>query len=139
VAEADCIFCRIVAGEAPAHRVREDERTLTFLDLFPVGRGHLLVVPKRHGENIFEVAAEDLQAVMGVSQRMAFALRRSLAPDGIGIHQLNGAAAGQTVFHYHMHLIPRHMGDPPVLHGRVQGDDAELARTCAEIRAALGE
>lgn len=138
MASPDCIFCRIVAGDAPAHRVHEDERTLTFLDLFPVGRGHLLVVPKTHGENLFEVGAEDLQAVMAVSQRMAFALREALAPDGIGVHQLNGAAAGQTVFHYHMHLIPRHMGDPPALHGRVQGDDAELARTAAEIRAALG-
>ena len=139
MSKPDCIFCHIVAGDAPAHRVHEDERTLTFLDLFPVGRGHLLVVPKRHGENLFDVDPEDLQAVMAVSRRMAFALREALAPDGIGVHQLNGAAAGQTVFHYHMHLIPRNQGDPPVLHGRVQGEESELARTAAEIRAVLAD
>ncbi len=134
---ADCIFCRIVAGDAPAHRVHEDERTLTFMDLFPVGEGHLLVVPKKHGENLFEVEVEDLLAVMEVSKRMAHALRRALAPDGIGVHQLNGAAAGQTVFHYHMHLIPRNQGDPIALHGRTEGDPARLAELAVLISRAL--
>jgi len=134
---ADCIFCRIIAGEAPAHLVHEDELTLTFMDLFPVGQGHLLVVPKRHYENIFEADEESLRAVMANSRRLAHAQRRALAPDGIGVHQLNGAAAGQTVFHYHMHLIPRNQGDPIALHGRTKGEDAELAAVAGRIRGEL--
>ena len=136
--EADCIFCRIVAGEAPAHRIYEDERLLAFMDLFPVGKGHLLIIPKQHGENLFEVEEEDLTGVIRLSKRIAEAQREALGPDGIGVYQLNGAAAGQTVFHYHMHLIPRNHGDPLSLHGRVQGDDQELADVAAQLRKALG-
>ena len=134
---ADCIFCRIIAGEAPAHLVHEDELTLTFMDLFPVGQGHLLVVPKRHYENIFEADEESLRAVMANSRRLAHAQRRALAPDGIGVHQLNGAAAGQTVFHYHMHLIPHMQGNPLQVHSRKPGDPERLAETAERLAAAL--
>ncbi|MCP5060823.1 MAG: HIT family protein [bacterium] len=136
-AATSCIFCRIVEGDAPCDRVHEDELTLTFMDLFPVGEGHVLVVPKRHFENIFEADETSLLAVMANSRRIAHALKAALAPDGIGVHQLNGAAAGQTVFHYHMHLIPRNTGDPVALHGRTEGDPVELKATAARIRAAL--
>lgn len=137
--EKRCIFCRIVEGDAPCDRVHEDELTLTFMDLFPVGEGHVLVVPKRHFENIFEADDASLLAVMANSRRVARALKAALGPDGIGVHQLNGAAAGQTVFHYHMHLIPRNEGDPVLLHGRVEGDPMALKTTAARIRAALDD
>ncbi|MBW2395850.1 MAG: HIT family protein [Deltaproteobacteria bacterium] len=134
-----CIFCRIIAGDAPCDLVHEDELTVAFMDLFPVREGHLLVVPKRHCENIFEADEASLLAVMANSRRLAQALKAAIAPDGIGVHQLNGAAAGQTVFHYHMHLIPRNQGDPPVLHGRVEGEPEALKTMATRIRTALDD
>jgi histidine triad (HIT) family protein len=107
------------------------------MDIQPVGDGHLLVVPKSHYENLLEADEESLLAVMSLSRRLAHALKRALAPDGIGVHQLNGAAAGQTVFHYHMHLIPRKHGDPIAFHGRTPGDPARLAENARRIAAAL--
>ena len=133
----DCIFCSIVAGDAPAHRVYEDERVLIFMDLFPAHAGHTLIIPKRHGENLFEVAPEDLDAVIRQSKALAEALRTVLEPDGIAVIQLNGAAAGQTVFHYHMHLIPRAHGDPMTMHTRVPGDSDELADTAEKLATAF--
>lgn len=133
----DCIFCAIVADKAPAHRVYEDATVLAFMDIFPVGDGHLLVVPKRHYENLLEADEESMLAVMSASRRLAHAIQRALNPDGIGVHQLNGAAAGQTVFHYHMHLIPRNHGDPIAFHGRKAGDPLRLAENAGRITAAL--
>ncbi len=132
-----CIFCEIVAGRSPAFRVCEDEQTLAFLDLFPVATGHALVVPRAHSENLFEAAPEVLAAVIRTSKRVALALRKELAPDGLAVIQLNGAAAGQTVFHYHMHLIPRRSGEPLQVHSRVRGDDQELDRVALRLRSAL--
>ena len=133
-----CIFCAIVRGDAPCHRIHEDDRTFVFMDVMPVSLGHVLVIPKRHCENVFEAEPEDLAAVMATSKPIAHALRKGLVPDGVAVIQLNGAAAGQTVFHYHMHLIPRMQGDKiGSLHGRKRADDAELADTAARIRAAL--
>ena len=134
---ADCIFCRIVRGDAPCDPVHEDEHTLTFMDLFPVAEGHTLIVPKRHYPNLLEADEKSLLAVSANSRRLALAIRQALGPDGIGVHQLNGAAAGQTVFHYHMHLIPRNDGDPVTLHGRKQGDPEAMRATAAKIRKAL--
>jgi histidine triad (HIT) family protein len=128
-----------VAGKAPAHRVHDDTSVLAFMDIAPVGDGHLLVVPKGHYQNLLEADEVSLLAVMSVSRRLAHALRRALAPDGIGVHQLNGAAAGQTVFHYHMHLIPRNHGDPIAFHGRKAGDPLRLAENARRIAAALHE
>jgi histidine triad (HIT) family protein len=133
----DCIFCKIVSGEAPAHVVCEDERTLAFMDIFPVAEGHTLIIPKRHGENLFDTDEACLQAVIARSRQVGRAIRRVLAPDGIGVHQLNGAAAGQTVFHYHMHLIPRNQGDALALHGRKPGDPEALASLAARLGEAL--
>jgi histidine triad (HIT) family protein len=135
----DCIFCAIVAGDAPAHRIHEDEHVVAFMDIAPVGDGHLLIVPKAHSENLLDTDPAALAAVMSLSRRLAQALKRALAPDGIGVHQLNGAAAGQTVFHYHMHLIPRNHGDPIAFHGRKPGDPARLAENAKRIAAALRE
>jgi histidine triad (HIT) family protein len=134
-----CIFCQIIAGDAPAQRVHEDELTVSFLDLFPARAGHLLVVPKRHFSDILSADEPSLMRVIANSRRLALALMRALAPDGIGVHQLNGAAAGQTVFHYHMHLIPRRTGDPTGYHGRRMAEASELAEVAARIASALGE
>ncbi len=133
----DCIFCSIVAGDAPAHRVYEDERVLIFMDLFPAHAGHTLIIPKRHGENLFEVAPEDLDAVIRQSKALAEALRAVFQPDGIAVVQLNGAAAGQTVFHYHMHLIPRMEGEPFGVHGKKRGADDVLEDHAARLAAAF--
>jgi histidine triad (HIT) family protein len=134
---SDCIFCKIVAGELPCFRVHEDDRTLTFLDLFPVAEGHTLVIPKRHFPDIFAIDDFSLSAVAATSRRVAHAIDRALGPDGLGIFQANRAAAGQTVFHYHMHLLPRTGGDPFRLHSRVRGEDESLRAIAARIAAAL--
>jgi histidine triad (HIT) family protein len=135
---ADCIFCEIEASRAPAHRVCEDERTLVFMDKFPVADGHTLIIPRRHATNIFETEEEDLRAVVSQSLRVAHAIREVLAPDGLSVFQLNGAAAGQTVFHYHMHLIPRMQGDSLRIHGRRPGDANRLEEIAAQLGRALG-
>ncbi len=131
-----CIFCKIVRKEAPAHVVWEDERTLAFMDIFPVADGHVLVIPKAHCSNLLDAEESDLRAVIARSGPLARAIREVLAPDGIGVFQLNGAAAGQTVFHYHMHLIPRNQGDALKLHGRTPGDPERLAELAAKLAAA---
>ena len=136
-ASADCIFCRIVAGAAPAARIAESPHALAFLDLFPSVEGHALVVPKRHYANLFEADDETLAAVHVLARRVARAMRRALAPDGMMMLQLNGAAAGQTVFHYHAHLMPRSAGSELRIHGREQADAGRLAELAARIAAAL--
>ena len=133
----DCIFCKIVRGEAPAHRIHEDELTVTLMDAFPASEGHVLVITKEHHENIHEIPPETLAAVAAMSKRVAGALAKELAPDGIGVYQLNGTAAGQSVFHYHMHLIPRNRGDSLQIHGRRPGDPKRLAEIAARLTAAL--
>jgi histidine triad (HIT) family protein len=133
----DCIFCRIITGDAPCHRVAEDAHTLAFMDAFPVTDGHTLVITKEHAPTIFEASEASLTAVAAAVRRIAHALRATLAPDGLMIFQLNGAAAMQTVFHYHMHLMPRRAGEPFALHSRVPGDPARLADIAAQLRAAL--
>ena len=133
-AENACIFCMIVAGEAPAHKVYENDRLLIFMDLFPVSPGHTLIIPKAHGKDLFEVEPGDLQAMIAHSKPLAEAIREVFSPDGIAVVQLNGAAAGQTVFHYHMHLIPRMEGDPPGgLHGKKQAEASVLAERASKL------
>ena len=127
MASDNCIFCKIVRGEAPVAKVYEDEHTLALMDIFPVTDGHTLVITKEHAENVFEASTEALQAVAATAKRVAHALKDTLHPDGLMVFQLNGAAAGQTVFHYHMHLMPRADGEPLALHTRVPGDPQRLA------------
>ena len=132
-----CIFCQIVRGEVPCFKVCEDDRTLTFMDIFPVAEGHTLVITKEHFSDIFEVDGETLAAVAATSLRVAQAIRRALNPDGLGVFQLNGSAAGQSVFHYHMHLLPRNTGEAFALHSRNRGDDEKLRTTADHLAAAL--
>ena len=137
IEKPDCIFCAIVAGRAPAAQIAEIEHALAFLDLFPVTEGHALVIPKTHYENLFEADATTLPDVHLLARRVALAMRRALAPDGLMMFQLNGAAAGQTVFHYHAHLLPRMAGTELRLHGRQAADRARLAEVAARIAAAV--
>jgi histidine triad (HIT) family protein len=134
---AACIFCRIVAKQAPAHVVIEDDATLAFMDIFPVADGHVLVIPKAHASNLLDTQPADLAAVITRSRQIARAIREVLAPDGIGVFQLNGTAAGQTVFHYHMHLIPRKQGDALQVHSRTAGDPARLAELAGRLAGAV--
>jgi histidine triad (HIT) family protein len=136
-AKPDCIFCKIVAGQAPAHVVHEDELTLVFMDIFPVADGHTLLIPKRHCDDLFGAELGDLRALVVRSRQVAHAIRRVLSPDGLGVFQLNGAAAGQTVFHYHMHLIPRHHGDGLQIHGRKPGNPSRLAELANRLAEAM--
>lgn len=134
---SDCIFCDIVSEKAPCHRIYEDDDVIVFLDIFPLSPGHTLVIPRQHATDLFEMSEGAVEAVARITRRVAHAIRRALDPDGVMVAQLNGAAAGQTVFHYHLHLIPRAQGDPVTLHTRVPGEPAELAATATRLTEAL--
>ncbi|WP_280768643.1 HIT family protein [Salipaludibacillus daqingensis] len=103
----DCIFCKIAAGEIPSAKVYEDEHVLAFLDLSQVTKGHTLVIPKNHEENIYELSEETAQKLFKVVPKIAKAIKEAYSPIGLNILNNNGEAAGQSVFHYHLHLLPR--------------------------------
>jgi histidine triad (HIT) family protein len=116
--DPDNIFAKIVRGEAPAAKVYEDHDTLAFMDVFPQGRGHVLVVHKRsHARNLMDAEPQELHAVINTVQRLVLAVRAALKPDGVFVAQFNGAAAGQSVFHLHFHVIPRWTGVALGRHG----------------------
>ena len=132
-----CIFCKIVRGEIPAVNVHEDAQTLTFMDVRPASPGHTLVISKAHAPNLLEIAEVDLLAVASTVQRVARAVQKALSPDGIRIGQFNGAAAGQTVLHYHVHIVPMREGQKAGAHGREPANSEQLKALAAQIRAAL--
>lgn len=113
--EAGCIFCKIVAGELPATIVDEDERTVSFMDINPATRGHLLVVPRRHARDLLDIDRDELAAVAASARRMAARIKERLGADGVNLINSCGTAAWQTVFHFHLHVIPRYEGDPLTL------------------------
>jgi histidine triad (HIT) family protein len=106
-----CIFCRLVAGEIPAAHVYEDELTVAFMDIGQVNPGHVLVASKRHAANLFELTPEEAAAVMQTAQKVASAVRDAFDPPGLTLLQANGPEGGQTVFHFHLHVVPRHADD----------------------------
>src|SRR5688572_11001033 len=129
------IFSRIVSGEIPSTKVYEDDQTLAFLDIGPANRGHVLVISKEEYPDLFSIPTEALMAVMRTTQQLAHAIRTALRPDGINIIQNNGAAAGQSVFHFHVHLIPRWEGDQAVqLWKPGQAEPGELQAIANQIR-----
>jgi histidine triad (HIT) family protein len=132
------IFARILRGEIPCHKIYEDEATLAFMDVMPQAKGHALVVPKRPSRNLLDAEPEDLCAVMKVAQKLARAVKKAFNSEGVLIMQFNEEAAGQTVFHFHVHVIPRNAGEPLKQHARQMADPAELADQAKRIRAALG-
>lgn len=131
------VFARILRGEIPAHKVCEDERTLAFMDVMPQADGHALVIPKYPAENLFDLPTEDLAATIRTTQRVARAVKKAFDAPGIMIAQLNGAAAGQSVFHIHFHIVPRHAGIDLRFHARDMADPARLAEHAERVRAAL--
>lgn len=139
--DADCIFCKIVAGELPCHKVHEDEHTIAFMDIFPACPGHVLVIPKDHHPDLLAMPDDLLGPVMETSRRVALAIAKSQGPDGMNLFQANGVAAGQTVFHFHMHILPRRTGDGVLSseHGKRAGDHAMLAREAEALRGALAD
>ena len=134
-----CVFCRIVAKEIPATVVHEDEHTLAFMDIGQVNPGHVLVAVKKHAENIFALDEAQAGAVFRSAAKVARAIRGAFEPQGLSVYQANGAAAGQTVLHLHIHLVPRYEGDGMALTWPVKNPPREKLTEYAEkIRAKLG-
>lgn len=136
--DPDCIFCKIVAGAIPSFKVCEDDRTLAFMDINPGNPGHVLVVPKTHAANIYEVAVDDMAAAMATVQRVARAVRAALDPYGLNVVQANGPGAAQSVQHVHWHVLPRAEGDELKLNwGLRPGDMDALKSMAGRLAAAL--
>lgn len=131
------IFAKILRGEIPAHKVYEDDSTLAILDVMPQADGHTLIIPKAKAENLFDLEPQMAETVMRVGQRVALAARQVFRPEGITLMQFNGAEAGQTVFHFHLHVIPRYAGQALRSHGRGFADPAVLAEQAERLRTAL--
>jgi histidine triad (HIT) family protein len=110
--DPDCVFCRIASGELPSTRIDEDERTVAFMDINPATRGHVLVVPREHSADLTEIAEDDLAAVAAMAKRIAQRQKERLGADGINLINSCGKVAWQTVFHFHVHVIPRYATDP---------------------------
>jgi histidine triad (HIT) family protein len=134
MADPDCIFCKILAGDLPARIVDEDERTISFMDIAPATRGHALVIPRAHSADLLSVDEEDLQAVAAASKRLAQRAKARLGADGVNLVNSCGAIAWQTVFHFHVHVIPRYEGDPLRLPWiPAPGDPTEIAAAAKEL------
>jgi histidine triad (HIT) family protein len=136
-----CVFCSIVGGTEPAEFVLQDESVVAFMDLHPATEGHVLVLPRRHARDLWEVAAEDAERTIAASLQVARMIRQALAPDGINLVHASGAAAWQTVFHFHLHVIPRYKDDslvPPWLN-QPPADRSVLRALAERIRAGQEE
>ena len=131
------IFAKILRGEIPCVTVFEDARTLAFMDVMPEAEGHVLVIPKEGAQDILDLSAEGLTAMMATVQRVARAVDTALAPDGILLKQYNRAPAGQSIFHVHFHIVPRWEGGALAPHGKVMVQAAQLEPIAAKIRSAL--
>ena len=128
------IFAQIIRGDAPCYKLYEDDDVLAFLDLFPQSFGHTLVIPKRSAAcNILDVDSEALARVIKVVQKLTRAIVAELEPDGVQVAQFNGAPAGQTVFHIHMHIVPRYAGEGLGIHAAGKAEPAELEKLQARL------
>ena len=133
-ADPDCLFCKIVAGEIPATRVAEDDRTIAIMDINPATRGHVLVIPREHAKDLLEIDPEDLAAVAEAAQRLAATMPDRLGADGVNLLNSCGRAAWQTVFHFHMHVIPRYDADPLRLPWMPEpGDRDDIAASARDL------
>lgn len=131
------IFGKILRGEIPAHKVYEDDIALVMMDIFPQSRGHTLIIPKAPSRNLLDADPAALAAVIPLVQKVAKAVKRATSADGVRLIQFNEAAAGQTVFHLHFHIIPVYEGKPLAPHAGGKADDGELAALAKAIAAAL--
>ncbi len=135
-ADPDCLFCKIVAGELPATVVDSDDRTVAFMDINPATRGHALVVPREHAADLLAISGDDLAACARSAQRLAKRVKDRLGADGVNLLNSSGVAAWQTVFHFHVHVVPRYDGDPLELPWTpAPGDEAEIAAAAQELTA----
>jgi histidine triad (HIT) family protein len=133
--DPDCIFCKILEGELPASVPDEDEHTIAFMDINPWTRGHAVVVPRSHSRNLYEIPEEDLARTMAAAKRLALRMKERLGCDGVNLLNSAEAPAWQTIFHFHVHVIPRYSDDPLQLPTRPRpADTDELAKVAAEIR-----
>jgi histidine triad (HIT) family protein len=133
--DPDCIFCQILNGTMPGELVFEDEHTAAFMDIFPWTRGHAVVVPRNHSRNLYEIPDDDLEHTLASAKRLAVQMRDNLGCDGVNLLNSAEPAAWQTIFHFHVHVIPRYKDDPLELPTRPQrAEPEELAKVAAEIR-----
>jgi histidine triad (HIT) family protein len=136
--DPNCIFCKIVAGQIPCFKLHEDEHTLAFMDINPGNAGHALAIAREHWENLAAMPAPLLGPVLAAAQRVAKAIETALRPDGINLLQANGPGAAQSVFHFHIHILPRRIGDELKMNwGHKQGDMAAIKAAYEKIKAAL--
>ena len=130
-----CIFCDIVAGKLPAYKVHEDDLFIAILDRFPVNPGHTLIIPKFHAEDMFGLCEKEAPQIMPFAVKIANKIKESLKPAGFNILQNNGRAAGQVVFHYHMHVIPRYNCDGIKIHPKSEDvSQTELEEVAAKLK-----
>jgi histidine triad (HIT) family protein len=137
---SDCIFCKIIKGEIPCFKVFEDDDVLAFADINPISRGHVLIIPKRHVENMWEATEEELVIVMRTAKKLVHAIKDAINPDGVAILQLNGKAVNQVVMHYHFHLIPRSKEEGKLSMTEwelITGNMEEIKQTVGQITAAI--
>ena len=133
----ECIFCRIVQGGMLSYKVHEDKNTLAFLDIFPINHGHVLVIPKSHFADIFDIPEKDMQNVMVTAKKLAPAVMKATKADGINIGMNNKPASGQVVMHAHLHIIPRYKNDGlKTWPQKPYGSEEEKEKIAAEIKAA---
>jgi histidine triad (HIT) family protein len=133
--DPDCIFCRVVAGDIPGEIVDSDERTITVMDINPATRGHVVVIPREHAEDLRAVSEEDLDATMRAVRRIVERMSETIEPEGFNILNNIGRVAWQSIFHFHVHVIPRYREDPLQLPWLPEpADPAQLASTAAELR-----
>ncbi len=136
----ECIFCKIIKGELPSYKVYEDEKVVAFEDINPISKGHTLVIPKIHAENIWDIPEDYLLAIYRAAKKLSDAIKKALNPVGIAFLQLNGKGAGQVIPHYHLHIIPRSPEEPelPVSKWEMKpGDKEEIKRIAEKISDAL--
>ncbi|MEK7665375.1 MAG: HIT family protein [Patescibacteria group bacterium] len=132
----DCLFCKIIAGEIPCHKLYEDERIISFLDIFPVSEGHALVLPKTHATHLLETSEEDARAMMDTIKKITPAILKAVGGDGFNLGMNNGVSSGQEVSHTHLHIMPRRTGVPRLFE-KTTVDHAELAVLAERVRELL--
>jgi histidine triad (HIT) family protein len=136
MAHEECIFCKVLAGEIPAELVDEDEHTVAFMDINPWTRGHALVIPRRHSTDLLEIPEDDLARTAAGAKRLAARMKERLGCDGVNLINSCGAAAWQTIFHFHIHVIPRYEDDPLQLPTRPEpADSDDLAKVAEDLRS----
>lgn len=134
----DCLFCKIISNEIPSYKIYEDDAVLAFLDIHPMSKGHTLIVPKKHARDIFELDAETLEKISSVAKKIAVKMKESFGVDGVNLYHASGVHAEQTVFHFHLHVVPRRKDDSICFTCAVMGkeniDSAEFEETVEKLK-----